>query len=1521
MVTSTSSVTFNSKEAERNVTSYANKIGQLNTRIKEANTAARSFGTTASATNTKLTAVARQADTVSGALRNLAYNSRQAIAAFDKLGASATNGGLAKAAGIIRSLSSELSNASTRMKSMQASSAGFASSISKLNSSSNSAVKNINKISDALAKLVPSAQTSSRYMAKLASALASVASGSASAASALRGVTRSSDDAGRGLRGAGAGAESAGRQMASLNRNLGLTAGELYGVGVEAVRLRNTMSFLAAGFGIHELVDAADGYKLLHGRLQIVSGSAAELTTNYKALLASANYTRTNLEDNANMFTRLMIAGKQYNMTAKDALRLTENVNMALTISGATAGEAAAATQQLAQAFSSGRLQGDELRSVLENAPILAVALTEQLKDMGVTMANLREKAKKGEIGINQLMQAFANPLFTQKLKEQFDQVPLTIGQALTVVKNNLQDYIGSVDSASGASGTFANSLVWLSQNIDGLARVAEVLIGVIGVRMAAALVTMAARSSIATAATAAFSGVLAGTTTVMEATAITARATGAALSAAFGGGIGLLIAGVAVGVGLLWERSMAAQQATESLNQSIKAQTAYFMAQNLQQVSASRNMSDLSKTQMDVLTSTASLTGEVGKLADQWARVAAAAKAAQLEQARARERTAMNNYESTRSALRNRTNDTFQSVANEHRPFAERGLAANAPTGNSAAVLAKTNAIVAGTKEFAMNNEARTNYWAARRDRQNVELAPLATFKPQNFAPASPSTPSGGGGGGSSRGSGKADNSLDEIRRKLDTLAAKTSDADEAMKKWKDGIATLDAAMSKNLINADRYDKVAGNLANTTFPGLTDAVKELANENARLQLDANGVDASTAKFREQADVVRDMVSWLDEVVAKEGDKTGKLQEQRKVLLSQLDTYGQLLQRNVQLNAEVKQREEAERQITEIIDDASNQLYRLLTQRISDALDGSVGLFKGFFSSILKMAKDTFASMIGAYIFAPLQRQFRSVLEGAFGLKSSYPIGSQAQAGTGRERGALTTKEIAQTVISIGSSTTATTAAAAATKAVTAANDNNTGDIVVSAPKKQTGFFGTMMNSMKQTVDGTFTSAGKSISELGTMFKPIGKALAPVGKLFKPVLDKLGGLPTALGKLAGGAAIGSSVSGLAGAVGVKLNGTGSAIGGAIGQVVPVIGPIIGSILGGITGNLFTKIKRGSGSVSNNAVTVANSNDKGISDSLNQSGSSIQAGVRSIAEKLGGSVGSYNVGIGRYKDYYQVSSNPNDPRLGRSEFTKYSASAVYDGKDAEEAMRAAISEAIRQGAVVGVSEGVKNLITKRGGDMEVQLDKALRFQSVIDAFKQMTNPVGYALDQVGKQFSGITDIFKEANATASDWAALQSVVQAQFDKTLKDMQSGLLDFRDSLMGGDLSFKSASDKLSAADAKFRQIEADIASGKYVDQSTFTKAGQDLQSLAREVYGSTPDFAAYQDRLLTATDKLIANTNSEAEKYKPIVDALKEQTAAAQNATDTTNSLLQQILAATGTGGYDYTTLSMQAGRANF
>ena len=136
--------------------------------------------------------------------------------------------------------------------------------------------------------------------------------------------------------------------------------------------LNVALSSIAIGTLLKESAKLADTYKLTEGRLSLVAKNTIELATAQQEVLKISQNTRQSYADTIDLYTRVARSTQDLGKSQSDILKFTEIVNKSLVISGASAENSKAAIIQLGQALGSGVLQGDELRSILENAPRLA---------------------------------------------------------------------------------------------------------------------------------------------------------------------------------------------------------------------------------------------------------------------------------------------------------------------------------------------------------------------------------------------------------------------------------------------------------------------------------------------------------------------------------------------------------------------------------------------------------------------------------------------------------------------------------------------------------------------------------------------------------------------------------------------------------------------------------------------------------------------------------------------------------------------------------------------------------------------------------------------------------------------------------------------------------------------------------------------------------------------------------------------------------------------------------------------
>lgn len=231
-------------------------------------------------------------------------------------------------------------------------------------------------------------------------------------------------------------------------------------------RSASTLALFGGGFAgaalIKGVIDAADSMTLLKGRIANVVTEGESLNRVYRDLFNAAQQNRASIEGTAQLYLRLRNTIKDLNH--ESALAITSTFSKTLILSGASAAEAASSMLQFAQAMGSGRLAGDELRSLLENNSRFAKLLAVQL---GVNVGQLKALGEAGALSGELISTALEKG--GSAIDAEFANIPLTVGQAFQQLQNSIVDYVGETDSALGASQRLAMGLSFLAKNIDSV--------------------------------------------------------------------------------------------------------------------------------------------------------------------------------------------------------------------------------------------------------------------------------------------------------------------------------------------------------------------------------------------------------------------------------------------------------------------------------------------------------------------------------------------------------------------------------------------------------------------------------------------------------------------------------------------------------------------------------------------------------------------------------------------------------------------------------------------------------------------------------------------------------------------------------------------------------------------------------------------------------------------------------------------------------------------------------------------
>ncbi|MCV4287863.1 phage tail tape measure protein [Pseudomonas capsici] len=260
--------------------------------------------------------------------------------------------------------------------------------------------------------------------------------------------------AGNAVNGVGQNSRSAASQVQGLERQVKSLASAAAGLAGP----------LAAAFSVKAFYDAAEAYSTLTNRMKLVTDGADQLADAQKAVFAISQSSYQPLNATAELYQRIATNQRELKLTGEGVAGVVGTISKTLAISGASAASASAALVQLGQAFASGTLRGEELNSVMEQAPALAQAIA---AGMGKTVGELRTLGAAGLLTADSVVKA----LQAQRVAvdELFNKTNVTIGNSLTSMGNSFTQLVGRLDQASGASTAISANFVALSKSMDAL--------------------------------------------------------------------------------------------------------------------------------------------------------------------------------------------------------------------------------------------------------------------------------------------------------------------------------------------------------------------------------------------------------------------------------------------------------------------------------------------------------------------------------------------------------------------------------------------------------------------------------------------------------------------------------------------------------------------------------------------------------------------------------------------------------------------------------------------------------------------------------------------------------------------------------------------------------------------------------------------------------------------------------------------------------------------------------------------
>ena len=196
-------------------------------------------------------------------------------------------------------------------------------------------------------------------------------------------------------------------------------------------KAKNLAATIGASVGLKKLIELSDQMTSTTARLSFLVDDGGSVDELEAKIMASAQRSRAAYLDTASAIASMGANAGAAFSSNDELIAFMEQVNRQFTIGGASAQGQAAAMLQLTQAMAAGALRGEELNSILENAPGIARAIEQY---MGIAEGSIKQYAQEGQV----TAEVVKNALFSvaDETNAKFESMPMTWAQIWTNMQN-----------------------------------------------------------------------------------------------------------------------------------------------------------------------------------------------------------------------------------------------------------------------------------------------------------------------------------------------------------------------------------------------------------------------------------------------------------------------------------------------------------------------------------------------------------------------------------------------------------------------------------------------------------------------------------------------------------------------------------------------------------------------------------------------------------------------------------------------------------------------------------------------------------------------------------------------------------------------------------------------------------------------------------------------------------------------------------------------------------------------------
>jgi len=242
-------------------------------------------------------------------------------------------------------------------------------------------------------------------------------------------------------------------------------------------KMRRAASQAVAAFAafraIGELVKASDKINLLEGSFEALTGSALRASDMLQRVYDTVTTTGASLNDVATTYQRLTVGLEELGSSNEEIQTVADTFIKLGRVSGTSMNDTNAALVQFSQGLASGKLQGDELRSIMERLPLITKLIQTEWnrvnEGVSITRGEVKQLGREGLLTAKLISDALLNG--AEEVARQFAGLTFTLEQELNILIASAIKGMAELAEVTGIDVAVKESIRSLSLGIQVLTK------------------------------------------------------------------------------------------------------------------------------------------------------------------------------------------------------------------------------------------------------------------------------------------------------------------------------------------------------------------------------------------------------------------------------------------------------------------------------------------------------------------------------------------------------------------------------------------------------------------------------------------------------------------------------------------------------------------------------------------------------------------------------------------------------------------------------------------------------------------------------------------------------------------------------------------------------------------------------------------------------------------------------------------------------------------------------------------